>query len=99
MSVILSLRRIRDSDANHGKRILRSYLPQDDMQLITGSKKCVPPYERVIYDDGWTRVYAPCPATDWFAEVEYLRIPWVEEAKSQEGCRRRAATVGGGSSL
>src|SRR5712691_5194527 len=38
----------------------------------------------VIYDDGWTRVYAPCPATNWFAEVEYLRIPWVEEAKARK---------------
>src|SRR6266849_1580936 len=38
----------------------------------------------VIYDDGWTRVYAPCPATNWFAEVEYLSIPWVEEAKARK---------------
>ena len=37
LNVILSLRRIRYSDATHGKRILRSYLPQDDMQLLAGS--------------------------------------------------------------
>src|SRR5947209_10695428 len=30
VTVILSLRRIRNSDADHEKRILRSYLPQDD---------------------------------------------------------------------
>ena len=32
----LSLRRIRDSDAADEKRILRSFLPQDDMQLLDG---------------------------------------------------------------
>jgi hypothetical protein len=37
----------------------------------------------VIYDDGWTRTYAPGPATDWFAEIEYLRVPWVEAAKAK----------------
>jgi hypothetical protein len=36
----------------------------------------------VIYDDGWTRTYAPGPATDWFAEIEYLRIPWVEAKRA-----------------
>jgi len=35
--VILSLRRIRYSDATHEKRILRSFLPQDDTQLLKGS--------------------------------------------------------------
>jgi hypothetical protein len=51
VSVILSLRRIRDSDADHEKRILRppcparsepasvahGYLPEDDAQLFAGS--------------------------------------------------------------
>ena len=46
--------------------------------------------KEVIYDDGWTRIYAPGPATDWFAEIEYLRIPWVEAAKS----KRPAGEVG-----
>ncbi|HEY1298488.1 MAG TPA: hypothetical protein VGJ60_35850 [Chloroflexota bacterium] len=41
------------------------------------------PSKEVIYDDGWTRVYAPGPATDWFAEMEYLRVPWVEAAKAK----------------
>ena len=39
---------------------------------------------KALVPSGWTRVYAPCPATDWFAEVEYLRIPWVEEAKARK---------------
>ena len=39
--------------------------------------------KELIYDDGWTRTYAPGPTTDWFAEIEYLRIPWVEEAKAK----------------
>ena len=32
--VILSLRRIRNSDADHRKRILRSFLPQDDSDPV-----------------------------------------------------------------
>jgi hypothetical protein len=45
--------------------------------------------KEVLYDDGWTRVYAPGPATDWFAEIEYLRIPWVEAAKAKRGVTER----------
>src|SRR5437764_9594973 len=37
VSVIPSVRRIRSADASDGKRILRSFLPQDDTQLLTGS--------------------------------------------------------------
>ena len=39
--------------------------------------------KEILYDDGWTRTYAPGPATDWWAEIEYLRIPWVEAAKAE----------------
>ena len=45
--------------------------------------------KEVLYDDGWTRVYAPGPATDWFAEIEYLRIPWVEAAKAKSAAVER----------
>jgi hypothetical protein len=33
----------------------------------------------VVATAGWA---APGPATDWFAEIEFLRIPWVEAAKA-----------------
>jgi hypothetical protein len=45
--------------------------------------------KEVIFDDGWTRVYAPGPATDWFAEIEYLRVPWVEAAKAKAAATER----------
>ena len=43
----------------------------------------------IFYDDGWTRTYAPGPATDWFAEIEYLRIPWVEAAAAKRAAGER----------
>ena len=56
----------------------------DKIRHAVAARRASVPTKEVIYDDGWTRVFAPCPATDWFAEVEYLRIPWVEEAKARK---------------
>jgi hypothetical protein len=69
----------------------------DKIRQAIGARRASVPTNDVIYDDGWTRVYAPCPATDWFAEVEYLRIPWVEEAKARkaaEGAPQDSQQVG-----
>ena len=42
----------------------------------------------VIYDDGWTRTYAP--RSDGWCEIEFIRIPWVEAAKAKQGAERLA---------
>jgi len=42
----------------------------------------------VIYDDGWTRTYAPGP--DGWCDIEFIRIPWVEAAKAKQAAERQA---------
>ena len=42
----------------------------------------------VIYDDGWTRTYAPGP--DGWCDIEFIRIPWVEAAKAKQAAERLA---------
>ena len=45
----------------------------------------------VVYDDGWTRIYGPSVESGGWCEIEFLRIPWVEEAKAKAAAADRAA--------
>jgi hypothetical protein len=58
-------------------RLVRSTVIGTDKQLkITQNRE-------VILDDGWTRICGPSVESGGWCEIQYLRIPWVEEAKAR----------------
>jgi hypothetical protein len=57
-------------------RLVRRTDATDDPLRVTQKRE-------VILDDSWTRVYGPSVESGGWCEIEYLRIPWVEEAKAR----------------
>ena len=63
----------------------------DGLERVDGQPLTITARPEVIYDDGWTRIYGPSIESEGWCQIEFLRIPWVEEARARAAAAEQAA--------